>query len=72
MDKKILILNYRGKDSWGRQVYEDQYGLLWKDIDNRIGWLEPLYSCNNEFEGEPCSPMRKDIECVFVPKRNVE
>lgn len=31
----IKKLNYIGDDSWGRQVYKDENGKLWKDTDNK-------------------------------------
>lgn len=63
-------LTYIGEDSWSRQVYKDENGKLWKDTDNREGWLRELFSaCNNEFEGEPDNPMTSGIECEFVPYR---
>ena len=27
-----ITLNYIGMDSWDRPVYEDESGVLWKDI----------------------------------------
>lgn len=30
---KTLHLKYRGRDSWGRYVYEDENGKLWKNTD---------------------------------------
>lgn len=65
-------LRHIGEDSWGRQVYEDENGRLWKDLDNREGWLGPLYSCGNDFDGEPCSPMKRDIKCTFIGGRVIE
>ena len=64
------ILNYIGEDGWGRQVYKDENEKLWKDTDNRVGWLRELYTATgNDFEGEPDLPMKKNIECIFVPER---
>lgn len=64
----IKKLTYIGNDSWGRQVYQDENKKLWKDTDNRIKWLGPLYSANN-FDGEPDCPMKTSIECEFIPDR---
>ena len=70
--KKILRLSHIGEDGWGRQVYKDANGKLWKDTDNRIGWLKELYTAaGNDFEGEPDIPMKKGIECIFIPERIV-
>jgi len=67
MKKKLF---YIGDDSWGRQVYKDENNKLWKDVDNREKWLKELYSVNNNsFDGEPDCPMKKEIECEFIPKR---
>lgn len=53
-------LKYKGKDSWGRYVYEDQNGKLWKHInclstrEKCIERQDTLYSSyNNEYDGEP-------------------
>lgn len=55
-----LTLKYKGKDSWGRYVYEDQNGKLWKHInclstrEKCIERQDALYSSYNyEYEGEP-------------------
>ena len=34
---KKLILNYKGRDSWDRPVYESE-GRLYVDVDPRKGW----------------------------------
>lgn len=63
---QILELIYVGIDSWGRLVYEDENGRLWK-------YTEPgempqerhdmLYtSTNNALYGEPCLPMPSHID----------
>lgn len=64
------ILTYIGIDSWGRPVYKDENSKLWKDTDNRRGWLKELYTASeNDFEGEPDLPMKKNIDCIFIPNR---
>lgn len=70
---KTLRLKYIGRDSWGRYVYKDERDNFWKHLDcnspikecQRRG--DKLYSsCNNAFDGEPDSPMRKGIEIEYV------
>jgi hypothetical protein len=63
-------LTFIGRDSWCRPVYKDENGRLWKDVDCRPKWWGPLCSCvGNDFEGQPESPMRSDIEITFIPAR---
>lgn len=68
-----LTLKYKGKDSWGRYVYEDQNGKLWKHIDclssreKCIERQDTLYSAyNNEFEGEPDCHMNPICSANFI------
>lgn len=68
----VKTLTHIGVDDWGMQVYRDNKGQLWKDIDNRENCLERLYDCGNEFDGEPGSPMKAEIECEFIPERIIE
>lgn len=75
MKKKTLT--YIGLDRWSRPVYQDENGRLWKDIDNRLGWLgyrnENICSvARNEFEGEPDCSMENSIIIDFVPERIIE
>lgn len=71
-----IVLQYKGRDSWSRPVYEDASGKLWKDVDPRANIAPNLCSAyNNEFEGEPDVPMEvmecyQDVKIVFEPKRN--
>lgn len=61
-----LILKYIGMDDFSCPVYKDQFGHIWKDIDLGNSQNPSLYSVtNNEFDGEPMSPIRKDY--VFSP-----
>ena len=53
---KKLILNYKGRDSWDRPVYESD-GRLYVDVDPRKGWKPNICTkYNNEFDGEPDTP----------------
>jgi len=68
---KTLKLNYKGRDSWDRPVYECD-GKLYVDVDPRKHM--PARICtksDNEFDGEPEWDIDKDIEIVFIPIRNL-
>lgn len=68
-------LTYKGMDSWDRPVYEDERGILWKDVNPRKARDPDLCtSANNEFDGEPDTGMcymkkYENVELVFVPER---
>jgi hypothetical protein len=67
MDK--LILTYKGSDSWGRPVYEDDTGKLYCDVDPRpTSSADICTKCNNAFDGEPDTPIRNK-EIVLKPHR---
>lgn len=68
-----LHLKYIGKDSWGRYVYRDENGNLWKHLNCcaprevciEIG--DMLYaSSNNSLDGEPDYPMKPHISPEFI------
>lgn len=64
-----MVLNYVGDDSWSRPVYESK-GTLYVDVDPRSG--RPPHICtktNNDFDGEPDSPLPDDATFEFVPFR---
>lgn len=68
---KKLILNYKGRDSWSRPVYEAN-GNLYVDVDPRKGWKPNIHTkYNNEFDGEPDMPISENIEVEFVPCRDI-
>lgn len=68
MKTNIRTMQFVNKDFWDRPVYkclENNY--LWKDIT--CGEDEPdLYSCQNEFDGEPESPIKQDLNIVYIDK----
>ena len=69
-NKNIRTMELIGTDDWSRPVYKCQEnGILWKDINCGNGNIE-LYSCGNEFEGEPDCPIRKDLEINFINMEN--
>lgn len=70
---KTLHLQYLGEDSWGRFVYKDEHGKLWKQTDcctPREVCEErkyPLYSsAGNKYEGEPDCYMAAHIDLIFI------
>ncbi|WP_449010237.1 LPD11 domain-containing protein [Paenibacillus taichungensis] len=64
----VRTMEFMGKDFWDRPVYKCvENGILWKDITLGKGNPE-LYSCGNEFDGEPSSPIRSDIVVTFKTK----
>ena len=65
---KSVKLKYVGMDSWDRPVYEDENGVLIKDV-NPGKYCEPKLctALNNSFDGEPDIPYHEAPE--FVPER---
>lgn len=70
---KTLHLKYLGRDSWGRYVYEDESGKLWKNTDccsprecceERGDTLNS--SAGNEFDGEPDCFMAAHIAVEYI------
>ena len=57
-------LHFIGVDYWDRPVYQDESGILWKDIT--LGCGKPcLYSsADNDFEGEPDMPIRDEFKII--------
>lgn len=74
MENKVLVLNYIGKDSFDRPVYENE-DKLFVDVDPRKDRKPNICTkSNNCFDGEPDTPIRyiKKYECMeieFYPKR---
>jgi hypothetical protein len=56
-----LKLKYLGKDKHERSVYEDEQGNIYKDTDPReynTDYISQICtSYNNEFDGEPDTPI---------------
>ena len=67
MMKKTLT--YIERDDWSRPLYRDENGRIWVDVDPRSDYAPCL--CTITDTGEPCDPMRPDIEVEFVPRRDV-
>ena len=68
---KTMIMTFRGRDSWGRPVYECD-GRLYVDIDPRRGTeFASLHTkSSNQFDGEPNYPVPADTEIIFKPCRD--
>src|SRR5690348_3088600 len=67
--ENVRTMAYMGVDDWDRPVYKCiETDSLWKDIE--LGKFDPpaLYSCGNDFEGEPCSPIKSELVIVFKTK----
>lgn len=64
----VRTMEFMEKDNWGAPVYKCiETGTLWKDM--AMGKGEPdLYSCGNEFDGDPDSPIKKELTVVFKSK----
>lgn len=76
---KTLHLKYIGRDDWGRYVYEDENGKLWKNTDccsprecceERGDTLNS--SAGNEFDGEPDCFMAAHIKVEYLPEEGGE
>ncbi len=66
---KSLVLNYKGNDSWDRPVYEAD-GQLYVDVNPRRNYeAEICTKYNNDFDGEPDTPISSDIKVEFIPER---
>ena len=69
--QKVMTLEYRGRDSWSRPVYECN-GNLYVDVDP-VSYHSPSLctKLNNAFDGEPDCPSPDDVEVVFMPQRDM-
>lgn len=67
MMKKTLT--YIGRDHWSRPLYRDENGRIWVDVEPRSNYAPCLHTITDV--GEPCDPMRSDIEVEFYPCRDV-
>jgi len=73
----VIHLKYLGRDSWDRPVYEDDNGVIWKDVDPRADRKADLCtSVDNKFDREPDTGMKylkayQNVLVIFVPERDV-
>ena len=67
---KKLVLNYKGRDSWSRPVYECG-GKLYVDVDPRKDRKPDICTKQwNAFDGEPLDLIAEDTEVEFIPRRD--
>ena len=64
-----LELAYKGRDSWDRPVYECA-GTLYVDVDPSSDSPHIHTKSDNEFDGEPDSPIGQDVQITFIPARD--
>jgi hypothetical protein len=70
MTMENLQLTHKGRDNWDRPVYECD-GKLYVDVAPRKDTLAEICTkANNEFYGEPDSPIGADIEVTFISVRD--
>lgn len=68
-NENVRTMEYVGIDDWDRPVYKCiETGSLWKDIELGKRDIPVLYSCGNEFDGEPSSPIKSDLVVMFKTK----
>lgn len=65
MENNIRTMKLLGEDDWNRPVYKCiETGDLYKDVT--LGSDNPeLYSCGNDFDGEPCYPIKSGLEIII-------
>jgi hypothetical protein len=67
---KKLTLTHKGRDDWGRPVYECE-GVLYVDIDPRKSRKPDICTKQgNAFYGEPLDPVADGTEIEFIPCRD--
>lgn len=70
LDEKILKIKCIGIDSCDRPIYEDENGIIYKDVNLGKGKLNLCTSCNNDFWGEPNMPLNENIKIEVVKNFN--
>ncbi len=68
--KEELKVKLVGIDSWDRPVYKDKDGNLYKDVNLGRGELDLHTAVNNDFYGEPDSPISDDIKVSVIKSFN--
>jgi len=71
-NNNIRTMEFLGVDDWDRPVYKClETGRLWKDLT--LGSENPeLYSCGNNFDGEPDYPIKSDLEIQFINQYEIK
>ncbi|QST02485.1 hypothetical protein IMZ31_23840 (plasmid) [Pontibacillus sp. ALD_SL1] len=60
-------MEYVGEDDWSRPVYKcAETGRLYKDLSDSDGRRPELYTCGNAMDGEPDSPLSKELNFRFT------
>jgi D-hexose-6-phosphate mutarotase len=68
INENVRTMDFIGKDDWDRPVYKCiETGHLYKDINMGKGKPE-LYTCGNEFDGEPGFPIKSELIVTFKTK----
>lgn len=68
-ESNVRTMDLIGVDDWGRPVYKCiETDALWKDIELGKRDTPALYSCGNQFDGEPCSPIKSDLIVMYKSK----
>lgn len=62
---------YLGRDSWERPVYEDNDGIIWKDVNPRAESKADLCGCDNVLENNLIDCF-SNIEPYFESKRSAD
>lgn len=68
--KEELKIKLVGIDSWDRPVYKDKEGNIYKDVNLGRGELDLHTAVNNDFYGEPDSPINSDIKVSVIKSFN--
>ena len=68
--KEELKVKLVGIDSWDRPVYKDKSGNLYKDVNLGRGELDLHTAVNNDFYGEPDSPISDYIKVSVIKSFN--
>jgi len=68
--KDTLKVKIIGIDNWDRPVYQDEKGKLYKDVNLGTGCLALCTATNNQFYGEPDTPISDNINVEVVKQFN--
>lgn len=64
-NNNVRTMKFLELDDWNSPVYKCiETGILWKDITLGVG-IPELCSCQNNFDGEPDSPINTNLEVHF-------
>ena len=68
--QEVLKVKIIGIDNWDRPVYQDEKGKLYKDVNLGTGCLALCTASNNQFYGEPDTPLEDNIKIEVVKNFN--